>query len=119
MKKLILILSIIFMSFVLKAQVFTPFDTTISGTRYKFFVNSIAYSLQGDSTFTYRGICEYKVNKKTFVMDFTGQIKGSRIEVVQLPNTCRFVYTQSLLKAILREDALILIGENELILKSK
>ncbi len=119
MKKLFLILVFIFIGFIVKAQVFTPFDTTISGTRYKFFVNSIAYSLNGDSTFYYRGICEYKVNKKTFVMDFSGNTHGNRIGVIQAANTCRFDYTQSLLKAILREDALVLIGETEQILKSK
>jgi hypothetical protein len=111
MKKLFLILSILFMSFFVKAQVFTPLDTTISGVRYKFFVHSISYSLNGDSLFTYRGVCEYKVNKKTFFMDYNGVIKGNLITVVTNQNQCRFEYTRAQLKAILKTDALLLIGE--------
>lgn len=112
MKKLFLII-VLFLGFLtVKAQVFTPLDTTISGIRYKFYVNSISYSLNGDSTFTYRGTCEYKPAKKTYYTTFEGTIKGKLITVVVNTNQCRFEFSRSQLKAILKSNALTLIGED-------
>jgi len=101
------------MSFSAYSQVLTPFDTTIAGNRYKFYVNSFSYSFNGDSTFTYKGVCEYKINKKIYFIEYSGSIEGKLIDVTVNQNQCNFTYTKQLLKAILKQRALYLIGESE------
>lgn len=64
MKKLLFILLIAF-SFTAKAQMFTPLDTTISGIRYKFYIDKISYSLTGDSLYSVNGFCPINSKKKS------------------------------------------------------
>jgi len=113
MKKLILISIIVFSGLFVKAQMLTPFDTTIVGVHYHFYVTSQNQSFLGDSTYYYTGTCAYRVGKKNYTDPFCGSIRGQDIGLSVNTNTCNVAYTNKLLKRKFKEAAILFLNETE------